>query len=383
MGNCHSDTAINTEDEDGSMPPSPVSIASHRFFNVRPAQIVHEASKSSFESCGISETKRLQSQYSYMSNLWESKFYSPINQKLRDGGMKVLDIGCGTGEWILDMAREYPNTKFYGLDLSPNYQTSSLPENVEFYQGNLLEGLPFEDVTFDFVHMSLLVRWLTTKQWEDVVIRELVRVTKPFGFIELMEGDLTLHNQGPVTMKLQEAFLASMHARGISPMIETIITRILTTNPYLEDLHVETRTGLLNKWDGLNSLENGLQVFKTLKKSNLEFMSVTSSEYDDMLTSYVKEVEEYNTHCKFYRFYVRKVDHANAHNHFNETIRSSSTHFRNASKSNPPSLSRNHSTNTNNIFSSSTSQTSRRSSLKTNSLRSVNSLKRYSSKQKL
>ncbi|CAG8564137.1 18190_t:CDS:1, partial [Racocetra fulgida] len=45
-----------------------------------------------------------------------------------------------------------------------------------------------------------------------------------------------------------------------------------------------------------------------LKKSNLEFMSSTPSEYDAMLETYVKEIEEYNTYCKFYRFYAQKID---------------------------------------------------------------------------
>ncbi|CAG8553316.1 16964_t:CDS:2, partial [Acaulospora colombiana] len=361
MGNCHSDTTVNTEDEGMVVPPSPVSTASHRFFNARSMQIAHETSKSSFESHNVSETKRLQSQYSYMSNLWESKkFHSPLDQKLRGGGMKVLDIGCGTGEWILDMAKEYPNTRFYGLDMLPIYPTSSLPENVKFHQANLLEGLPFEDETFDFVNMSLLVRHLTTRQWEDVVVRELVRVTKPLGFIELMEGDLSLHNQGPITAKLQEASRVDACQRYQSN----------DRDDHLQDTYDKSSIAWLEcrnaNWLLEQSLETGLQVFKMLKKPNLEFMSVTSSEYDDMLTSYVQEVEEYNTYCRFYRFYVQKIDvspspmtSTDDHNHFTEIARSSSTYSRNASKnSNAITLTRSYSTNTNNNFSYS-SQTPR------------------------
>ncbi|CAG8498049.1 19481_t:CDS:2 [Cetraspora pellucida] len=303
MGNCHSSkkaSSLDKEEEDSSVPSG---IITPRFFNVsRSTQNFHEASKSSFET-DISEEKRLQSLHDYMSNLWQSKFFSPIHQKLNSGAVKVLDVGCGTGAWIIDMANKYPHTKFIGLDMSPIFPTSNLPYNVEFIQADLLKGLPFDDNTFDFVYMSNLVRYLSTKNWEDIVIKELVRVSKPYAFIEVVEGDLTLHNKGPVTTKLHEAFLASMHAKGISPLIETIITRIFQTNPNLSNFNVETKIGYLNAWE-----ENGLQVFKMLKKSNLEFMCYTPSEYDAMLETYVKETDEYNTYCKFYRFYAQKID---------------------------------------------------------------------------
>ncbi|CAG8522157.1 15927_t:CDS:2, partial [Racocetra persica] len=295
----------NRDDDDSSVPSG---IVTPRFFTMsRSTQNIHEVSKSCLDT-DVSEEKRLQSLYDYMSNLWQSKFFSPIHQKLNSGAVKVLDVGCGTGAWIIDMANKYPHTKFIGLDVSPIFPTSNLPYNVEFIQADLLKGLPFDDNTFDFVYMSNLVRYLSTKNWEDIVIKELVRVSKPYAFIEVMEGDLNLHNKGPVTTKLHEAFLASMHAKGISPLIETIITRIFQTNPNLSNFNVETKIGYLNVCDGLQSLENGLQVFKMLKKSNLEFMSYTPSEYDAMLETYVKEIEEYNTYCKFYRFYAQKID---------------------------------------------------------------------------
>ncbi|CAG8498255.1 7677_t:CDS:2 [Dentiscutata heterogama] len=283
MGNCHSNKKASNlyrDDDDSNLPSGTIT---PRFFNMsRSIQSINETSKSSFDT-DISEEKRLQSLHDYMSNLWQSKFFSPMQQKLVSGAVKVLDVGCGTGAWIIDMANKYPHTKFIGLDVSPTFSNSPLPYNVEFVQADLLKGLPFDDNTFDFVYMSNLVRYLSTKQWEDIVIKELVRVSKPYAFIEVMEGDLTLHNKGPVTTKLHEAFLASMHAKGISPLIETIITRIFQTNPYLTNFNVETKIGYLNMWDGLQNLENGLKVFKMLKKSNLEFMSSTPSEYDAML----------------------------------------------------------------------------------------------------
>lgn len=113
-------------------------------------------------------------------------------------------IRCGSGTWLLELARMYPNNEYYGVDVTPLLPTDSLPGNVQFFSVNVLYDLPFEAFTFDFVHQRLLVRNFNTKQWQ-TIIGELARVTKPYGFIEIMEMDLSPYCQGPTTKKLFEA----------------------------------------------------------------------------------------------------------------------------------------------------------------------------------
>jgi len=53
----------------------------------------------------------------YMSNLvpsWIPSLDSGVEEKLK--GAKVADIGCGYGVSTVIMAKEYPNSKFYGFD---------------------------------------------------------------------------------------------------------------------------------------------------------------------------------------------------------------------------------------------------------------------------
>lgn len=172
------------------------------------------------------EIERQISQNMYMSNLWKSKFSSPIEQKLKVGGYRILDVGlvirnyryiilqifsisfctfrCGSGTWLLELARMYPNNEYYGVDVTPLFPTDNLPGNVRFFTVNVLYDLPFETFTFDFVHQRLLVRDFNTKQWQ-TIIGELARVTRPYGFIEIMEMDLAPYCQGPTTKKLFEA----------------------------------------------------------------------------------------------------------------------------------------------------------------------------------
>jgi len=42
-----------------------------------------------------------------------------VEQKLKQRGLKVADIGCGYGTSTILMAKAYPNCKFYGFDNHP------------------------------------------------------------------------------------------------------------------------------------------------------------------------------------------------------------------------------------------------------------------------
>ena len=42
-----------------------------------------------------------------------------VEERLKQGGLKVADIGCGHGISTILMAKAYPNSKFYGFDNHP------------------------------------------------------------------------------------------------------------------------------------------------------------------------------------------------------------------------------------------------------------------------
>ncbi|KAG1097848.1 hypothetical protein G6F59_001134 [Rhizopus arrhizus] len=71
-------------------------------------------------------------------------------------GAAILDIGCGTGCWVMEMAVNYPEHNFTGVDLSDMFPTTIRPENAKFELMNVLGGLPFDDNTFDFVNMRFM-----------------------------------------------------------------------------------------------------------------------------------------------------------------------------------------------------------------------------------
>lgn len=87
------------------------------------------------------------------------------------------------------MVLEYPNCTFEGCDIVQVAQQNPIPAGVTFTYGNVLEGLKYPDNTFDFVQMRLFILALREVDWP-IAIKEILRVTKPGGMIQLLEFDL-------------------------------------------------------------------------------------------------------------------------------------------------------------------------------------------------
>lgn len=112
----------------------------------------------------------------------------------------VLDVGCGTGQWAYELSEQFPKALVVGLDLQPSKPIR--PANYRFVRANLLHGLPFLPDRFDFVHQRLLATsGVPLRSWS-AVVDELVRVTRPGGWVELVEARLGVESPGPATSRL-------------------------------------------------------------------------------------------------------------------------------------------------------------------------------------
>ncbi|KAJ3810015.1 hypothetical protein F5876DRAFT_42681, partial [Lentinula aff. lateritia] len=133
-------------------------------------------------------------------DVWETLFYHQICESLtwhvfENPPIKVLDIGCGTGSWILDCARIWRTCHFVGMDLVPiqpdlqQVGSSDLAHRVTWIQGNFLESLPFPNEEFDFVHIKRISLGVPEDKW-DSLFEEILRVMKPGAAFEMIEEDL-------------------------------------------------------------------------------------------------------------------------------------------------------------------------------------------------
>jgi SAM-dependent methyltransferase len=104
-------------------------------------------------------------------------------RKLRE----ILDIGCGTGSWCVDVADEFPSARVFGIDLSP-VQPVYVADNCTFLLENVLHGTGFLDEQFDLIQSRCLGAGISDVKWPKY-IQEIKRITKRGGWIQLIEMD--------------------------------------------------------------------------------------------------------------------------------------------------------------------------------------------------
>lgn len=133
------------------------------------------------------ELNRLDFQHYMLRSALRGNYAAPLHDP-----RAILDIASGTGRWAMEMASLFPQASVVGFDITapPDAgQNQASPGNFTFVQGNMFEGLPFPDNSFDFVHQRLVIVAMPTNTWT-TQIREAMRVTRPGGWVELVEGDL-------------------------------------------------------------------------------------------------------------------------------------------------------------------------------------------------
>ena len=140
------------------------------------------------------EVDRLDLQHFALREAAGANFLAPVWQP-----SLILDVGSGTGRWAADLCAEFPEAMVIALDLQPS-KPHPLP-NYRFVRSNVLDGLPFSTDTFDFVHQRLLGPGLPLKSWA-AVLGDLVRVSRPNGWLELVEGRFDLEPAGAATARL-------------------------------------------------------------------------------------------------------------------------------------------------------------------------------------
>jgi ubiquinone/menaquinone biosynthesis C-methylase UbiE len=105
----------------------------------------------------------------------------------------VLDIACGPGQWVRDVARSHPHIQATGGDISQlmiAYASSLVIDipNAHFLNIDAKQHLPFPDETFDFIQSRLITAFMLTSTWPELV-RECQRILKPGGTLCLIEGE--------------------------------------------------------------------------------------------------------------------------------------------------------------------------------------------------
>ena len=86
---------------------------------------------------------------------------------------RVLDVGCGTGGWLIEVAQTYPTMSLVGIDISQRMikyarvqaEAHQVKDRIKFHVMDALHPLEFSPACFDLVNLRLAVSFMRTWDW--------------------------------------------------------------------------------------------------------------------------------------------------------------------------------------------------------------------------
>lgn len=191
---------------------------------------------------------------------------------------RILDVGCATGGWLIEVARALPQASLrVGIDVSKRMldyaqaqaEAQQVNERVEFHVMDALRMLEFPSQTFNLVNQRIGTGYLRTWDWQKL-LQEYQRVCVPGGIVRVTEMDVTPRSNSPALMQIGELFVQALANAGhlFTSQGDSIVNQL----PKLLEQHglqnVQTHAYTLEhrngspEWPGY--VENTMSAFRTL-----------------------------------------------------------------------------------------------------------------------
>ncbi|OBZ87567.1 Demethylmenaquinone methyltransferase [Choanephora cucurbitarum] len=260
------------------------------------------------------ERDRRHRQHYLLKRIWGSNHKVPL-----ENPTMIIDWCCGTAVWDLEMAFEFPKAQVVGIDYE-SFTVSGLTNTVKnfsfrnalIHQGETGLG-SFSDNQVDYVMIrdSWLVNSSTSK-WTNI-LKEVYRILKPGGYIELYEQDSNFESLGPHFTILEnwatEFYAAIKFERNTVYSLNTILNDLGYTNIQEESVQVP-----IGEWPQTEELkETGYlqrdlveRKFREGKRWICKANSINEKEFSDTLTAAMEECDRHSTTALNFYFCAQK-----------------------------------------------------------------------------
>ena len=246
----------------------------------------------------MADVPRLDFQHYLLRQVIRGNYIAPVP----DSASAILDVGCGTGRWGMEMAHAFPQAQIIGIDLEEMSGAGvQKPTNYLFKRTNVLGTFPFAESSFDFVYMRLMLMSIPEFKWSDV-LGEIVKIARPGAWIELVEVGCTIWPQGPATQKwygwIREICKNYSQDADMPVQLAKMAkkTGINNVHEFLYDIPIGTWAGHL----GNTSLANMRGFYEAMRARNVRQLNLESGEIDQTWLDLVREWEQQQAHIRYY-----------------------------------------------------------------------------------
>jgi len=127
----------------------------------------------------------------------------------KTGEFRVLDVGCGTGEFCLRVAKLYPEAVVVGVDLvessievcNSRIVNTDLAKRVSFQVGNAYDLSNLADHSFDIVACRSVLHAIKEPER---VIKQMARLAKKDGILHMLNEDYAMIYAYPTKFDVRE-----------------------------------------------------------------------------------------------------------------------------------------------------------------------------------
>ena len=225
------------------------------------------------------------------------------HSKHNERSLVILSVGCGNSQWATEMALAHPQSAIHAINVS---QISSLPpvpestpsfdlDNLFFYNldDNSLK-VPFVSNSVDYIHVRRFLPNVNKTKYL-AFLKELVRVLKVDGYMELVELDLRLRDSGVDSCWPSYWTLIGFDKLGIDTSLALNLAGILKTMPGMEVSHrssVNMPVGIHGGRIGLTAELLCWRFASTVRPWLMRQAMLSGCEFDDLLARAQQETRK-------------------------------------------------------------------------------------------
>jgi hypothetical protein len=155
---------------------------------------------------------------------------------------------------------------------------------------------------------------LDETQWRTYVVKEVSRVLKVGGYLEICEYKLC-ENSGPILQNLLDLRCEMMTNIGRNPNIASLLGEFMEDTNLFEEIIYEEKIIETGSWGGRigeiarDDVVTRMHAIKPAVMShiNIKGLDITSGDYDEMMKKAIDEFNEYRTYFVTCRWYGKKI----------------------------------------------------------------------------